>query len=156
MGEVWERIEGEPIGSFNRFTVYRDLGPGRSLRKAYAKYHGIDWRRVGKTKCMYWRYLSAHWNWVERAKQFDTVVLALEGRRSIEHFLHGLEAVSEKTDNALANLPNVQPATWREALEGLDLVGSFIPVETIKQAILGTLDSPAPAADPSAAPDPDA
>ena len=67
----WERLEGEPISSYNKFLLYRDLGHGRSLARAYA----LHLERKGASTATKnrqnvpgnWRRQCARFQWKKRA-----------------------------------------------------------------------------------------
>jgi hypothetical protein len=62
---AWERQLGESAKAYAAWTVYRDLGPERSLRKTAQMYYG----------CIKNVHQLARWSrkfdWVERARAFD-------------------------------------------------------------------------------------
>ena len=64
MAEVqpWERQEGESAKAYESFSIYRDMGAGRSLAKVG--------QEVGKSKKMMEKWSKTH-KWVERAEQWD-------------------------------------------------------------------------------------
>ncbi len=65
----WERQKGEPQKFFTRFRVYRDMGPGRSVRLA------CEIKRlpgnVQKGTYHTWATYASRWNWYQRAKAWD-------------------------------------------------------------------------------------
>lgn len=61
-GLRWFRMPGESRKAYEAFTVYRDLGPARSLRLAAEK--------VGKDISLIKKW-SSKWGWVDRADSFD-------------------------------------------------------------------------------------
>lgn len=61
-GEPWERMKGETAKAVEKFRLYRDLGPSRSLAKV-GRSLGIS-----TTRC---EELSVKWNWVARAAAWD-------------------------------------------------------------------------------------
>lgn len=71
---LWERREGEPNKLFDRFEIYRLLGPSRSLYSAY-----IAWRERSGAKSAQkraglpqsWRQAAERWEWAKRAEAFD-------------------------------------------------------------------------------------
>src|SRR6516164_6680801 len=77
--EPWEQQTGESARAFGAFTVYRDLGPRRSLRAAATAFYGRSSasleRQVDK-----W---SRAFRWVERANAWDQH-LAAEGCKAQE------------------------------------------------------------------------
>jgi hypothetical protein len=58
----YTRLPGESTVAHAAFTVYRDLGPGRSLRKVA--------RMLGKSRQLLDRW-SVQWDWVQRASAWD-------------------------------------------------------------------------------------
>ena len=67
MSQPWERREGETPKAFAAFCVYRDMGPKRSLEKAWREQNG------NKTGAMpgFWRDWSAKYNWGRRVDLYD-------------------------------------------------------------------------------------
>lgn len=63
--QPWHMQPGESSRSFNRFCIYRDLGPARSLRKAR--------QACGDgTVCLReWELESSEHRWVERVRAYD-------------------------------------------------------------------------------------
>lgn len=59
---IWERKKGETQQSFEAFTIYRDMGPKRSLEKVSQK--------LGKSRSLMERWSRRH-NWVERCRAYD-------------------------------------------------------------------------------------
>lgn len=60
--ELWEQQPGESAPAFQAFAVYRDLGPGRSIRAAG--------RSLGKARQTLEAWASPH-KWVSRASAWD-------------------------------------------------------------------------------------
>lgn len=70
----WERRPDEPSKWFDRFTVYRLLGPERSLYAAFVKYTARDGaKRREKYRGVpgSWRDNAERWDWSERAEAWD-------------------------------------------------------------------------------------
>lgn len=81
MPELWERqrgdrqqgVKGESSRAYHCFEHYRDMGPARSLLKAYSEHMA---RCVGRQDSVKrasgsWHYWSATWKWEERAAAYD-------------------------------------------------------------------------------------
>lgn len=68
---AWDRQEKEPPRAFAHFTIYRDLGPDRTLTKAS--------RLCGVTEGSLKQESSA-WNWTPRCDQWDAHVQAIGDR----------------------------------------------------------------------------
>lgn len=97
---IWEKMEGESDKFYRKFLIYRDLGPDRSLQKAFIKSHegGKKVRGSGS-----WTKLGRKWRWAERCAAWDRHRAEVQG-------------VMERTDRELAstisdrNLLNVAKA----------------------------------------------
>ena len=74
----WERREGESVAADRAFCVYLDLGPGRSLQKAYQADKGSTSVKVSGR----WRAWSAMNDWVERARAYDRYQRAIVNRQN--------------------------------------------------------------------------
>ena len=83
--ESWERLKGETSLAFAAFSVFRDFGPERSVRKAVdsiEKEEGVRAKRYNV-----WRNWSYQYRWKERAAEFDKYIEKLkqaELRKTIE------------------------------------------------------------------------
>jgi hypothetical protein len=73
---LWEPQPGESGRAFAAFAVYRDLGPDRSLDKAYAAARQ-DQSGI-KTVPGYWRQWCVRYQWVDRAAAYDAAMRAKE------------------------------------------------------------------------------
>ncbi len=60
--EVWERYPDETNPAWDAFRTYRDLGPGRTIRKV------IDEHGFADSSCHMW---SRKYEWAERVAAFD-------------------------------------------------------------------------------------
>lgn len=67
----WDRQPKETDKQFAAFSVYRDLGPGRSIDRAYIAMKGAlpDNNRGRAPK--YWFDWSRHLNWKDRVAEYD-------------------------------------------------------------------------------------
>lgn len=83
----WDRQHGESGKAFEAFSIYRDLGAGRSIDAAWKRYANSDAQVSG-----YFRAWSAHFDWVERALQYDDYI-EREARKKFER-----EAINRKVD----------------------------------------------------------
>src|SRR6266568_5196382 len=101
----YERMEGEPLLWWNRFLLYRNLGPKRSLQKAVererqkavalkstgkAGNEEVSPKRARVSKTVHlqevpkekgvvvpgsWKAASGQWNWVARARAWDEFII---------------------------------------------------------------------------------
>ncbi len=62
MKQIWERQEGESAKAYDAFTLYRDMGPGRSISKIVQKH------TKNRATCGKW---SVKYNWVQRVAAYD-------------------------------------------------------------------------------------
>ena len=67
----WERLPNEPDKQFRAFTLYRDLGYGRTLGQAYRRYSNKPEAPNAPTWFCRW---AADWNWRERVESYDRYI----------------------------------------------------------------------------------
>ncbi len=125
---IYEQLPDEPDSSYAHFLYYKNLGPGRSLRIAYNKYLIDKGEAPAGTKCGSWGAESSDWDWVERARAFDISILENDGKDTVLAFLDALRHASAK---AAEYIRLAGPESWGDALETLNVVGKFIPPETV-------------------------
>lgn len=93
--EPWEQLPDEPDNAYERFLVYRDLGHGRSLSKAYQAACGLEQcKRVPGN----WQRHSKRLQWPERAIKWDIDRLQREGearRHRTDPIIETLEKVNQ-------------------------------------------------------------
>lgn len=74
---VWERRDDEPNQLFDRFEIFRLLGPSRSLYAAYTAWRerqGNTARKSAQKRAglpQSWRLAAERWDWAKRAEAFD-------------------------------------------------------------------------------------
>ncbi len=71
---LWERREGEPNKLFDRFEIYRLLGPSRSLYAAYNAWRERSGAKSARKRAglpQSWRLAAEKWQWQPRAEAFD-------------------------------------------------------------------------------------
>jgi len=68
----YDRNKGEGIRAFEAFCRYRDLGPPRSLDRAWTENKTANQITNRRTRCpTHWQDWSRQWKWVERAASYD-------------------------------------------------------------------------------------
>lgn len=71
----WQRQPNETPKAYAAFAVYRDLGVGRSIDKAYAATRAVQRQADGKSASRrasrYWMEWSTKYHWVERVTAYD-------------------------------------------------------------------------------------
>jgi hypothetical protein len=113
---AWDRQPKEPPKAYLHFTVYRDLGPQRTLGKA----SGICGITEGSLQ-----QESHTWNWVGRCDQWDAHVQAIHDRAFVT------EAAKRGRERAQAFTKLLGKCL--EALEKVDV--SEVPLEKIASAL---------------------
>lgn len=68
--EAWDQIEGEPNLWFDRFTIYRLLGPKRSIRFAHRQQAPKSLKKPQSLPGA-WKDAAIQWTWKERAEAWD-------------------------------------------------------------------------------------
>lgn len=90
---LWERQPGEGARAWEAFCAYRDLGPRRSIDKAW---RALNPRHERATAPRHWREWARTLDWVDRAEAWDArVELIARGERQAEHMAE-LEAFRER------------------------------------------------------------
>lgn len=82
--DFWDQQPDESKLWFDRFDIYRLIGPGRSISKAFRKYRLIT-RGIGSGVRAenHWYDASKEWKWEERATAWDD---AMRGERDDEAY----------------------------------------------------------------------
>ncbi len=108
--QLWEQQPHEPARAFNAFTVYRDLGPKRTLREAFRQETGKESAQPNGT----WTRWYTDWQWSLRAGAWDRELDALgreaaiaeRGRMGERHAALAVAAQSQ----LVARLEQMDPA----------------------------------------------
>lgn len=156
-GELWERRRDESDKAFAAFSIYRDLGAGRSIDAAYREHVVREQGQnrgetgAGATRApakaggrapSHWQTWSARFAWPERAAAYDAH-LDRQARRELEreHINH-LEAFRGRMRRAAAAFTETQLTLMQKVNERLktlapeDLKPALIPgyVKAITEA----------------------
>lgn len=121
----WEQLEGEKSQHYSWFLAYRNLGPARTLERAYRAIKGDETLNLPGN----WAELSARHRWVERATAWDVYVLSEAGARVVSLFVAAMEALALAT---LEGLATHRPKNFGESLAGLEALGGLVPAETVE------------------------
>lgn len=115
--EPWERQPGEPSKAFLTFTIYRDLGTSRSLRKTLAIMceRGMS-KSSGKWFPGHFQTWSLAWHWPERAAAYDGYLDKL-GRQQHEDEVRAMN----KRHITLAQALQSKAAAGLQALQATNL-----------------------------------
>jgi len=84
--DPWKRQKGEGSKAYEAFLRYRDLGTGRSVRKAVGVQAVCKEGRRSYTH--WWHKWSRRWHWRERAQAWDDHVHELAESERLESQLH--------------------------------------------------------------------
>ena len=71
MAELWERQSGETDKSFDAFTIFRDLGPNRTLVDVFRRRSPDSRASASGRLPSYFVDWASKWNWKERAAAYD-------------------------------------------------------------------------------------
>lgn len=133
---LWEQLPDEPPAAFVRFQVYLNFGRARSLRVAQSALPTSATKR-DKTRHLSKSSVNGQWasdctkyRWVERARAWDIEQLADVGYDAVVNFINMLALLSSKTLTALAS-EKIKPKSLKTIMEVVNLLGSFIPAETV-------------------------
>lgn len=117
--QLWDRQPTEPAKAYRAFTVYRDLGVGRTLRAAAKA------MQRSRSLLDHW---SAQWNWISRADAWDAMIRA-SAQAAYEQ---GVRAEAERW----AQRQNVQrDGEWEMARALMSKAGAMLrfPLATARQ-----------------------
>ncbi len=128
----WDQQPNEPEAAYARFQIYLNLGRGRSLQQAYDAQRSAKDRKKPRTKSISgtWGADCSKYHWVERALAKDIDDLTGKGYDTVIDFVNSLAILANKTVKALAN-EKVQPRSLKSILELVNVLGSYIPAETV-------------------------
>ena len=111
MSDPWTRAEGETDAQFRGFTIYRDLGPTRSLTAAAAIY--ADLPVATQSTFDRFRKWSASKSWVARSQAWDSYLddqmLALVADQVTEARARHATAARIMVDKVSERLASVDP-----------------------------------------------
>ena len=75
MAEPWDKLSSESNEAYSRFLIYRNIGPRRSLKRAYLHYLRVYDEFAGGPKRLHvpgqWHADSANNSWRDRATAWD-------------------------------------------------------------------------------------
>ena len=147
----WERLdhEDETPKAYRAFGLYRDIGPGRTLRAVAETLYGVRWK-YGLRTVEKW---SSRFDWVARARAYDDH-LELVARQAVEEHERSRAAdlAARREDLRVKNFENEEKAAELQArvLAEIERMG-FVrrravrvedgrPVEYVIEPAVGSLD----------------
>jgi hypothetical protein len=132
--QPWERQDGESAPAFAAFCHYRDLGPKRSLLRAYQQ-HKPDAEQLAGI----WSEWSAKWRWYDRALAYDDHLEALRlkqrEKRMVELEARRIDFEIEQQENSEKWVEELDKELWAAINEGY----TDVEEELIKDAESGEL-----------------
>lgn len=150
--EPWEQRPDEPDAAYARFLCYRNLGPARSLSRAFVMFHDLGDITNGEgdgpasvRASGTWVQDSARYDWPARALAWDVFVLADLSKDLVAALRGAMVTTMTKILGSLMD-PAFRPADWSQAVEGLHTIAKMLPPEVLLRAAQLTT----PAADPPA------
>ena len=128
----WEHQPDEPEDAFDRFVYYRDLGPTRSIDKAWRAWRltaenaspGITDRRADG----HWRSDSVEHSWRTRARDYDAHRFRTTNSAVLQKFTENLHSLTLGVGIALEE---IRPQTFKEICYAIRLLSRIIPQETV-------------------------
>lgn len=118
---AWDQHEHEPDAAYARFLAYRNLGPSRSLDKAYRASQGAEKRQAPGQ----WHKDSVAYQWVARATAWDIDNLKTHGERIVLNYVASLDSIADKLQAYLSN-ETTTIDNWRDAEAALAILGKII------------------------------
>jgi hypothetical protein len=122
----WDQQPEEPNKAYSWFLTYRDLGEGRTLRKAFSK----ETKKLNGTISD----MSRKWNWVHRCNLFDIFVKQERWKKrmvSQDQINENVDRLSFATsEKLLEGVIALRPERMTASLEkdGVKVVNEFIRV----------------------------
>lgn len=124
----WDRQPGETDTQYGHFLAYRDLGPARTVGRAYRRTtkqgeftHGQGAKRAPG----FFRRLAHRWRWQERAGAWDVHNLQRYGERVAPLYVAMLVKLAERALRGVRKHDIGQPE-WADVLATAALLGRLM------------------------------
>jgi hypothetical protein len=124
----WDQLPDEPITAYRRFMIYRDIGPRRTLEKAYEVYKGAKGLAPGM-----WQRQAVEYSWKDRATAYDIEMMSEHGTKAVINWVLSLVELSEQTLEEMQS-GRLKPRSFEQVLGALDVLGKFVTPETVEAA----------------------
>jgi hypothetical protein len=125
---IWDQLPNEPDAAYNRFLVYRNLGPSRSLQSAWDAQKVSNRGKSGRVSGQ-WQKDSADYQWVERANAWDGYQLQQAGAATVHNWINILSGIAGKTLEAINE--GVKPDNWSGVIQSAQVLGAHISPEAV-------------------------
>lgn len=135
MADSWSKLPAESDEAYSRFLIYRNLGPCRSIRRAYFRYlqeyDGYRGGIKGINPPHNWRAECAEYFWVERSAAWDVRNLSAYGARIAVLHVQAMTKVAEKSVRYAKRLEPGDEG-WGDLLDSIRLVAEFLTPDVIR------------------------
>jgi hypothetical protein len=125
----WDQLDNESNAAYARFLAYRNLGPTRTIDKAYVS-HTHENRRKSETPTGQWYDDSAKYEWRDRATAWDIDNLLGQGERAATLYMGVVEKYIERLYSFL-DQTSVEPDDFDSVTKSIELLHKLLPGETI-------------------------
>ena len=128
----WDQQPDESNAAYARFLAYRNLGPTRSIEKAYQE---TIRNGTKQTKSNHqWKADSTRHNWRDRATAWDVDRLLSQGERTATLYMAAVEKYVERLYTSLAE-QEIAPDDFDSLTKSIELLHKLLPGETIAAII---------------------
>lgn len=125
-GRPWERQYGETEPAFIAFLFYRNLGPSRSIDRAYRQFLADSDAAEDVPRRTHapgnWGEYSVKYEWVHRAREWDVWRLRTYGHRVATLYTWNLERALERQAEAVERF-DIGDDGWESVLATFDTLG---------------------------------
>ena len=145
MAKIWDKRENESDAAYARFLIYRNLGVGRSLERAYQLPLNDNVAKSSKSRMSgQWYKDSVEFEWKARADAWDVETIAQVGYTVVVKYIAALDLAFQRVIEQLQD-GKIKPKNWEQLIESLTVLGNFIPQETVASIRQNIKDDSVPA-----------
>ncbi len=135
MAESWDKLPGESDEAYARFLIYRNVGPRRSLKRAYLHYLRVYDEFTGGTKRLHvpgsWHADCASNFWCDRAVAWDIRNLSAYGARVAVLHVRAVAILAEKNARHAVKLAPGDDG-FSDLLASMRTVAEFLTPEVVR------------------------
>ena len=145
---TWDRLENEPESAYERFLAYRNLGPSRTVERAYRSLIGDavapqpvatgakngKGKQAGKKSAKkpsapgQWVHDCAEYNWVQRVTAWDIATLSAAGPKVAAAMI---ELLGQLAVAGLRTILDHPPKDFSDALKIWEAIAPYVTPEVI-------------------------
>lgn len=143
--EIWQPQPGEPQSWFERFDIYRQLGPWRSIAAAYRADAGAQANASGRPSRR-WYVMAATWRWQARAEAWDALGYAeraaARAEEDMNRRLQRLERIEaeQRRDHVSTHLAAFDAALAAANLDQLDQATARKMVRELQRGLVQLME----------------